>query len=452
MTVASASSIGTPNYMSPEQWHSLADSDWRTDAYALGCVAFEMATGRPPFVASSRVEVCAMHLDTPPPMPSMFAKGLPAELDRLVARLLEKDPANRPPMRDAVTIFTALGQGQGIALSTLPPDLMSPFAASASSSMQYRVTPRSMASAEFPASPPSTQGAIPITSGADLRDDSTPVASMSLQFKPTPPAGFESQSGMRAVTEPDPNRALSEPDASQRMEMRVVKKRKTGLIVAIVIGVVVAAIVVGVVVSSGGKQSNGSASGSAVGSDKVGSGSGDRLRLLPPRKDPVTMPEIDAPLDLKVCIDVDGEVESVTLSNGGLPPKAVDAAVSSWEYVPYRGRDGIAAPRCGPVTIPARVKGAAVTPTKLTKKLFSDGVGGINEGIFKCSRYAPGGGTFTVTIDVSPAGVGTLKMLAVTSGKPRLEKLKPCIEDEIKNVRFTKTKEGGGGSTTVQLN
>ena len=121
MTSLSASSIGTPNYMSPEQWHSLAEVDWHTDAYAFGCVAFEMACGRPPFQAESMTEICAMHLGDPPPVPSKLVPGLPPQFDDLVARLLEKEPAQRPTMREAMTIFTALGQPYAVGQTTLPP-------------------------------------------------------------------------------------------------------------------------------------------------------------------------------------------------------------------------------------------------------------------------------------------------------------------------------------------
>jgi serine/threonine-protein kinase len=121
MTALSVSSIGTPNYMSPEQWHSLAEVDWRTDAYALGCVVFEMATGRPPFIAQSRVEVCSQHLSEPPPVPSRLVQGLPAQFDDIVARLLAKEPADRPTMREVMGVFTQLGMPYDVALPTIPP-------------------------------------------------------------------------------------------------------------------------------------------------------------------------------------------------------------------------------------------------------------------------------------------------------------------------------------------
>jgi len=122
MTALNVSSIGTPNYMSPEQWHSLAQVDWRTDAYSLGCVMFEMATGRVPFVASSLGEACQMHLMDPPVAPSSLVPGLPKAFDDLVLRLLEKEPAPRPTMRETMGVLAELAHDQ-------PRQMAAPFAA-----------------------------------------------------------------------------------------------------------------------------------------------------------------------------------------------------------------------------------------------------------------------------------------------------------------------------------
>jgi serine/threonine-protein kinase len=89
--------LGTPAYMAPEQCRGGGEIDARADLYAVGCLLFELLTGRPPFVASGDGEVMAMHIYEPPPRLSNLAPHLPVELDALIARLLTKDPADRIP-------------------------------------------------------------------------------------------------------------------------------------------------------------------------------------------------------------------------------------------------------------------------------------------------------------------------------------------------------------------
>jgi serine/threonine protein kinase len=89
--------LGTPAYMAPEQCRGGAEIDARADLYGVGCILFEMLTGRPPFVAEGGGETMAMHIYEPPPRLHQFAPGLPVELDALIAKLLAKNPDERTP-------------------------------------------------------------------------------------------------------------------------------------------------------------------------------------------------------------------------------------------------------------------------------------------------------------------------------------------------------------------
>jgi serine/threonine-protein kinase len=88
-------SIGTPGYMSPEQVVGDREVDARTDIYALGCVLFEMLTGRPPFEAADAAALLRRHLTDEPPAPSVLRSIVPAELDAAVRRALAKSPTER---------------------------------------------------------------------------------------------------------------------------------------------------------------------------------------------------------------------------------------------------------------------------------------------------------------------------------------------------------------------
>jgi serine/threonine-protein kinase len=84
--------IGTPLYMAPEAVRC-EPADPRTDLYAVGCILYEMLTGKAPFDASSSALVLARQLDDiPPPLPPF----VPAPLRMLVERLLAKTPEARP--------------------------------------------------------------------------------------------------------------------------------------------------------------------------------------------------------------------------------------------------------------------------------------------------------------------------------------------------------------------
>ncbi len=94
--------MGTPVYMSPEQCKSSGEVDARSDIYAIGCIMFEMACGRPPFVRNGFGELIAAHIMEPPPRLSDLNPGVPGAYEAIVMRMLEKDAADRQQSTDEV--------------------------------------------------------------------------------------------------------------------------------------------------------------------------------------------------------------------------------------------------------------------------------------------------------------------------------------------------------------
>jgi tetratricopeptide (TPR) repeat protein/predicted Ser/Thr protein kinase len=86
--------VGTISYMAPEQALGRA-IDHRADLFSLGVVLYELATGRTPFVGASPTEIIDRVLHEVPPPPSAMNIGVPAALDAIVARALEKSPTFR---------------------------------------------------------------------------------------------------------------------------------------------------------------------------------------------------------------------------------------------------------------------------------------------------------------------------------------------------------------------
>jgi serine/threonine-protein kinase len=89
---------GTPLYMAPEAITSPDLIDARTDLYALGAVGYYLLTGHDVFTGRTVVEVCSHHLHSMPVPPSeRLGTAVDADLEELILRCLEKDPAERPP-------------------------------------------------------------------------------------------------------------------------------------------------------------------------------------------------------------------------------------------------------------------------------------------------------------------------------------------------------------------
>jgi serine/threonine-protein kinase len=99
---------GTPLFMSPEQARGLDDLDARSDIYSLGCVAYAMVSGRPPFERASPLEVIVAHARDEVMPPSGERPDVPADLERVILRCLAKRPEDRFP--DAESLEQALAE------------------------------------------------------------------------------------------------------------------------------------------------------------------------------------------------------------------------------------------------------------------------------------------------------------------------------------------------------
>jgi len=92
---ASGVVLGTPYYMAPEQVRGERTLDRRVDVYALGATFYEVLTGRPPFTGTTALEVLARIVEEDPPPLRRWVPHVPVELEAIVLKCLEKDPARR---------------------------------------------------------------------------------------------------------------------------------------------------------------------------------------------------------------------------------------------------------------------------------------------------------------------------------------------------------------------
>ena len=135
--------VGTIDYVAPEQIAGRG-VDARVDVYALGCLLYKLLVGEVPFPREAEAARLFAHVNDPVPPPSQSATGVPAALDDVVARAMEKAPDDRFPSAGD------LGRAAQAALGGVEPTL--PERTVATGAAATRITP-----SPPPGSPPPTR-------------------------------------------------------------------------------------------------------------------------------------------------------------------------------------------------------------------------------------------------------------------------------------------------------
>ena len=97
--VQTSSVIGTPRYMSPEQYNGFELTP-ATDVYSLGVILYEMLTGMAPFTGATREQIAQKHANDSPHPPRGIVAAIPEDVERVVLLALEKRPEDRPANAD----------------------------------------------------------------------------------------------------------------------------------------------------------------------------------------------------------------------------------------------------------------------------------------------------------------------------------------------------------------
>ena len=111
-------SLGTPDYMAPEQAREAALVGPPADVYALGIIIFQLLTGQTPYQGATTIDIIEKHKYSPIPSPRTYAPSLPASFDEFFQRVLAKDPAVRTQtVEEMMSLLATASAGE-----TLPPD------------------------------------------------------------------------------------------------------------------------------------------------------------------------------------------------------------------------------------------------------------------------------------------------------------------------------------------
>ncbi len=123
----SGMTLGTFDYISPEQARDPRAADVRSDLYSLGCTMFFMLVGRPPFAEGTMVQKLLQHQQAEPPAIDQFRHDVPRRLAAIIDRLMEKDPLDRY-QRPAVLMadLVACAEAEGLSLTLPRPPAFSP--------------------------------------------------------------------------------------------------------------------------------------------------------------------------------------------------------------------------------------------------------------------------------------------------------------------------------------